>query len=303
VRIRVGGGEDVALRRGLLEVVRQALEVELFLLAGFEQGFDGRDVRIHIAQGAEVVLVGVVFERFPTAGCFFDGGREGLEGGFDGGFERGEFANVGGEVGVVGFEVCLAAGDTGDEFFDVGEVFVEFVGALGDFDEASIGFVDFGEGVEHGVGDGVEEGSGGGRGAAANGPGFAGACVGAAGAEAHLSVPVRGFEEEEENSGAAEDRVEGAAVDEAVERPGTALGEVCTEAVASDVGHIVFLGKRRDGAGGKVAVEGVAEEKKVCESPSDGEVFFRKRLEVGLRDLLASEIRVEREGGMYMCGD
>lgn len=47
-----------------MEIFRELFVVELFLLAGFEEIFEGDGVGLHVAQGAQVVLVGDVFE-FP----------------------------------------------------------------------------------------------------------------------------------------------------------------------------------------------------------------------------------------------
>jgi hypothetical protein len=97
-----------------------------------------------------------------------------------------------------------------------------------------------------------------------------------------LGIPVCSLEEEEENRGAAEDGVEGAADDEAVQGPGTAVGEVGGETIAAHVGHVVLLGEGRDSAGGEVAVQGGAEEDKVGEATADAEFFSGKGFEVGL---------------------
>ena len=56
-----GGGEGVAVVGGFVEVFREAFVVELFLLAGFEEGFEGGGVGFHVAEAAEVVLIGVFF--------------------------------------------------------------------------------------------------------------------------------------------------------------------------------------------------------------------------------------------------
>ena len=47
-----------------------------------------------------------------------------MDGAFDAGFEGAEFHELGGEVGVVCFEVCFAAGDAGDDAGDVAKIFV-----------------------------------------------------------------------------------------------------------------------------------------------------------------------------------
>ncbi len=59
--VRGGGGEGVAVGDGFGEVFGESFEVELFLLAGFEERFHGDDVGFHVPQRAEVVLIGVFF--------------------------------------------------------------------------------------------------------------------------------------------------------------------------------------------------------------------------------------------------
>ena len=80
-----------------------------------------------------------------------------MDGPLDAGFEVDEFLELGGEVGVVGFEVAFAAGEARDDLFDVAEVFVEFVGFFADFDEAFVGLVHLAEGVDECVGEVVED--------------------------------------------------------------------------------------------------------------------------------------------------
>ena len=84
-----------------------------------------------------------------------------------------------------------------------------------------------------------------------------------------MRVPVCSLKEEDENRGAAEDRMKGEALEESVERPGTALRELRAESIATDVCHIVLLRKWRNGAGWILAVEGLAEEHKICEASAN----------------------------------
>jgi hypothetical protein len=97
-----------------------------------------------------------------------------------------------------------------------------------------------------------------------------------------LGIPIGGFEEEEEDGCAPEDGMEGAADDEAVQRPGAAVGEVGGETVAAHVGHVVLLWEGWHSTGGEVAVQGGAEEDEVGETAADAEFFFGKGFEVGL---------------------
>ena len=145
------GGQHVAIGGALVEVLGQLLVVELFLLAGFEEILERAAVGDHVTEGAEVVLVGVVFELFETPCGVFDGGGEGVHGGFNAWFESDELLELLREVFEVCFEVSLAAGYPGDYFFDVIEVLVELVALFFDFDEAPVRFVNLGEGVHKAV--------------------------------------------------------------------------------------------------------------------------------------------------------
>ena len=177
------GGEGVAVGDGFCEVLGKGFEVELFLLARLEQGFDAEDVGFHVAERAEVVLVCVFFKARQALGGLVDALGEGVQWRFGPGFESDETHELGGEVCVVGLEVCFAAGDAGDDFLDLREVFVEFICFFADVDEALIWLVDFGESVDEGIGDAVEKTV-----AFRHAP--------ARGVQAHMRVPVGGFEED-----------------------------------------------------------------------------------------------------------
>jgi hypothetical protein len=56
---------------------------------------------------------------------------------------------------------------------------------------------------------------------------------------------------------------------EPVERPSPALRELRAESVASDVCHVILFGKWRNSAGWIFAVEGLAEEHKVCKASTN----------------------------------
>lgn len=72
------------------------------------------------------------------------------------------------------------------------------------------------------------------------------------------------------------------AAQEALQRVGAPLHKFRAEAVAGDVHHAVLVGERRDGALWVFRKEGVVQEDKVCESPSDGCRWFLEGREVGL---------------------
>ena len=62
-----------------------------------------------------------------------------------------------------------------------------------------------------------------------------------------MSVPVRGFEEDGENSGTAKLGVHGAALEEAIEGVGAGLGKGWAETVAPDIFHFVLVWEWRYG--------------------------------------------------------
>ena len=76
--------------------------------------------------------------------------------------------------------------------------------------------------------------------------------------------------------------MEGEAFEEAVQGVGTALGEVWTEAVASDVLHFVLVWEWGDGALGVFATEVFVEEDEVCEASADLAGGLLEGCEVGL---------------------
>ena len=233
-RSRRAGGEGVAVRGGAGEAFGQGFEVELALLARLQQGFDRDDVGFHVAQGAEVVLVGVFFEGGEAFGGLVDALGEGVEWRFDAWFE----------------------GDAGDNLFDVREVFVEFIGFFAHLNEAFVGFVDFAEGVDKGVGDTVEER-------------IAFRDAASRRTYPHVRIPVLGLEEDGYDSGAAENRVKRDAFEETVEGMGSAGHEIGAEAVTADVFEGVFVGQRGDGTLRIVSEERFIEEDEVGEASAD----------------------------------
>jgi hypothetical protein len=84
-----------------------------------------------------------------------------------------------------------------------------------------------------------------------------------------LRIPVCGLKEKDKDGGASENGMECKTFYEAVERPSTALRELRAESVASDVRHVVLFRKWRDSAGWILAVEGLAEEHKICKSSTN----------------------------------
>ena len=77
--------------------------------------------------------------------------------------------------------------------------------------------------------------------------------------------------------------MEGEAFDETVKRPCAALSKVVTEAVASDVGEVIFFGQRRYSACRVFFEEGVSEEDEIGEASSYRKFRLLKGLEIGLR--------------------
>ena len=76
--------------------------------------------------------------------------------------------------------------------------------------------------------------------------------------------------------------MEGEAFEETVQGVGTAVGEVWTEAVASDVFHFVLVWEWGNGALGVFAAEVFVEEHEVCEASADLASGFLEGCEVSL---------------------
>lgn len=183
----LGRSEGVAVVGGSVEDVGQAFEVELFLLAGFEQGFQGAGVGFHVAETAEVVLIRVFLEALQPfrRGLYALG--ESVDGALDFRFQGDELQELVREVVVIGLQVAFPSRDPSDDLLDVTEVFVELVGFFAHLDEAFIGFVDLVEDVDEGVGEVVEDAV-----ALVDGVATAGRVV------PHVGVEVCAFEEGDE---------------------------------------------------------------------------------------------------------
>ena len=110
-----------------------------------------------------------------------------------------------------------------------------------------------------------------------------------------MRVPVGRLEEDGEEGATAQDRVQGQAVEEAVQRVGAALGEVGPETVAAHVLHLVLVRQRRHRAGRVVARQVLKEEDEVGEAAAGGEGVLLEGLEVGLgqRDRAGQQPRSE----------
>lgn len=74
--------------------------------------------------------------------------------------------------------------------------------------------------------------------------------------------------------------MQGQAVQETVQGGGAAGGEVGTEAVATDVLHLMLVGQGGNGALGVFVFEGFPEENEVREAAADGEVGAGEGLEI-----------------------
>lgn len=72
-----------------------------------------------------------------------------------------------------------------------------------------------------------------------------------------------------EDISSTEDGVKGEAVQEALQRMRSTVGEVRPEAVATNIFHTLFIGKGRDCGGGVVSAQCLIQEDKVCK-PSPG---------------------------------
>lgn len=198
-RGRVARLEGVALRGGLVEVLGELFVVELLLLPRAEEVLEREGVGLHVAQGAEVVLVGDVAQGVQVRGGVLDGGGEGVDLGLDAGLEGDELLELLREVLEVRFEIGLAADDAGDNLFNVAQVLVELVALVFDFDEAPVWLVQLGEGVDEGVCEVVKD--------AARVAGVGGE-AGAGAAAAHGRVPVGALEEAVQDGCPAEDGVQ-----------------------------------------------------------------------------------------------
>lgn len=198
-RGRVARLEGVALRGGLVEVLGELFVVKLLLLPRAEEVLEREGVGLHVAQGAEVVLVGDVAQGVQVRGGVLDGGGEGVDLGLDAGLEGDELLELLREVLEVRFEIGLAADDAGDNLFNVAQVLVELVALVFDFDEAPVRLVQLSEGVDEGVCEVVED--------AARVAGVGGE-AGAGAAAAHGRVPVGALEEAVQDGCPAKDRVQ-----------------------------------------------------------------------------------------------
>ena len=63
---------------------------------------------------------------------------------------------------------------------------------------------------------------------------------------------------------------------------GSTLCEVGSEAVSTDILHLVFVWERRDDIGGEILAEGFVEEDEIGEAATDTEGGFFKRGEIAL---------------------
>lgn len=274
----VAGLQRVALRRRLVEVLGQLLVVELLLLARLEEVPEGQGVGLHVAQGADVVLVRDVLELAEMRGRVFDGGGKGVDFGLDARFEGDELLELLGEVAEVRLEVCFPAGDSCKDLFYMSQIIVQLVTLLLDLEKPAIRPMHLRKRIDERIRKVIKHA----RRARVAG----GAPPGAA--ALHGGVPVRALEEDVQDGRLAQRRVEGQTDEEALQGVGAAGGEVGPEAVAADVLHALLVRQRGDGGGGVVAGELLEEEDKVGEAAADGGCFALEGGEGGLHCIFLS---------------
>lgn len=288
--------QRVALRRGFVEVLGQLLVVELLLLARLEEVLEGQRVGLHVAQGADVVLVRDVLELAEVRGRVFDGGGKGMDFGLDARFEGYELLELLGEVAEVRLEIRFTPGDSCKNLFYMSQIIVQLVTLLLDLQKPTIRPMHLCKRIDERIRKVIKH---------ARGSGVAGGAPPGA-AALHGGVPVRALEEDVQDGRLAQRRVEGQADEEALQRVGAAGGEVGPEAVPADVLHALLVRQGGHGGGGVLAGELLEEEDKVCEAAADGGGFALEGGEGGLTLYLCQRKQFPFGRGLresYVSGD